>query len=276
MFQFQCLKRKKYKAREDIYAVPQEDDKGVLHPSQERSKCSAQSNIFTLDRYGINLFSSCFKGASKSYSPSRHAKESVGVCFIDEDTESKKDNVVSGEEVRKLVNGPDNQVAEGQRKSLAEKLFDLSKYGWYWGPLTQLEANQKLRGEADGSFLVRDSSSDQYVLTLSFRSHQQTFHTHIDNIGATFSLENDIYFDSMEDLIDYSMNNFLVANRKTGHDSSNSKIFVKLTRPVSRFTQVRPLQYLCRFVIRQYVRADMRQQLPLPRSIMDYIEEGQF
>ncbi|KAK8748557.1 hypothetical protein OTU49_015855 [Cherax quadricarinatus] len=51
---------------------------------------------------------------------------------------------------------------------------------------------------------------------------------------------------------------------------------VRLTKPVSRFTQVRSLQYLCRFVIRQYTRVDHIQALPLPTRIKGYLEEGHY
>jgi len=40
------------------------------------------------------------------------------------------------------------------QKSLAVELLNLSKYGWYWGPITQAEAVEKLLEQPDGSFLV--------------------------------------------------------------------------------------------------------------------------
>lgn len=41
---------------------------------------------------------------------------------------------------------------------------------------------------------------------------------------------------------------------------------VQLLYPVSRFSSVKTLQHLCRFCIRQLVRIDHIQELPLPRS----------
>lgn len=41
---------------------------------------------------------------------------------------------------------------------------------------------------------------------------------------------------------------------------------VQLLYPVSRFSSVKSLQHLCRFCIRQLVRIDHIQELPLPRS----------
>lgn len=43
---------------------------------------------------------------------------------------------------------------------------------------------------------------------------------------------------------------------------------VQLLYPVSRFSNVKSLQHLCRFCIRQIVRIDHIQELPLPRYLM--------
>lgn len=53
--------------------------------------------------------------------------------------------------------------------------------GWYWGPLGWENAEAKLEDKPDGSFLVRDSSDDRYILSLSFRSQNVTHHTRIEH-----------------------------------------------------------------------------------------------
>ena len=53
--------------------------------------------------------------------------------------------------------------------------------GWYWGPLSWDEAEAKLATKPDGSFVVRDSSDDRYILSLSFRSQHTTHHTRIEH-----------------------------------------------------------------------------------------------
>ena len=165
--------------------------------------------------------------------------------------------------------------------SLTEELLKLSNYGWYWGPISGTEADAKLMSEPDGAFLVRDSSDDRYVLTLSFKSSGKLLHARMEHSGGLFSLCNQSEsegFSSVADLINYSMNFsqsavFCYSRPKyPGHPSFP----VRLTKPVSRFNQVRSLQYLCRFVIRQNTRLDNIHKLPLPKTIKGYIEEAHY
>uniref|UniRef100_A0A3Q4GQM8 Suppressor of cytokine signaling 7 n=1 Tax=Neolamprologus brichardi TaxID=32507 RepID=A0A3Q4GQM8_NEOBR len=48
---------------------------------------------------------------------------------------------------------------------------------------------------------------------------------------------------------------------------------VQLLYPVSRFSNVKSLQHLCRFCIRQIVRIDHIQELPLPRPLISYLSK---
>lgn len=165
--------------------------------------------------------------------------------------------------------------------SLTHELFRLSKFGWYWGPITRREAERKLNGQPDGAFLVRDSSDERYLLSLSFRSYGKTLHTRIEHCNGRFIFDaqpDTEGYPSIVDLIENSMN-----DPQTGicsysrRGSPSPPIYpVRLTKPVSRFTQVRSLQYMCRFVIRQYTRYDHIQQLPLPKKLKGWIGENQY
>ncbi|KAH3849909.1 suppressor of cytokine signaling 6-like [Dreissena polymorpha] len=173
-------------------------------------------------------------------------------------------------------------ISEGPKTwSLTHELFRLSNFGWYWGPITRREAERKLNGQPDGAFLVRDSSDERYLLSLSFRSYGKTLHTRIEHCNGKFIFDaqpDTEGYPSIVDLIQNSMN-----DPQTGICSYSRRgcpsppIYpVRLTKPVSRFTQVRSLQYLCRFVIRQYTRYDHIQHLPLPKKLKGWIGENQY
>lgn len=122
----------------------------------------------------------------------------------------------------------------------------------------------------------------RYVLTLSFKSSGKMLHARMEHTGGLFSLCNQSTenegFTSVAALINHSMNfsqSAVICYSRPKYPGYPS-FPVRLTKPVSRFTQVRSLQYLCRFVIRQYIRLDNIHKLPLPKTIKGYIQEAHY
>lgn len=162
-------------------------------------------------------------------------------------------------------------------------LRNLAQHGWYWGPITRLEAEERLDGQIDGTFLVRDSSDDRYLLSLSFRSQGKTLHTRIEYCNGHFSFysfpdsESEGYktvVQLIERSMEYSQNGVFCFSRARALGSP--AVPVRLLKPFSRFKHVRSLQHYCRFVIRQNIRFDMIRHLPLPRHVHGYLEQSQF
>ncbi|XP_034045967.1 uncharacterized protein LOC117527642 [Thalassophryne amazonica] len=164
--------------------------------------------------------------------------------------------------------------------TFATSLRELEKCGWYWGPMNWEDAEMKLKGKPDGSFLVRDSSDPRYILSLSFRSQGVTHHTRMEHYRGTFSLWCHPKFEDrchsvvefIERAIMHSKNGkflYFLRSRVPGLPPTP----VQLLYPVSRFSSVKSLQHLCRFCIRQLVRIDHIQELPLPTPLITYLRK---
>ncbi|KAF3852740.1 hypothetical protein F7725_006095 [Dissostichus mawsoni] len=142
--------------------------------------------------------------------------------------------------------------------------------GWYWGPMNWEDAEMKLKGKPDGSFLVRDSSDPRYILSLSFRSQGVTHHTRMEHYRGTFSLWCHPKFeDRCHSVVEF-------IERAIMHSKNGKFLYFlrsRLLYPVSRFSNVKSLQHLCRFCIRQMVRIDHIQELPLPRPLISYLSK---
>ncbi len=57
----------------------------------------------------------------------------------------------------------------------------LLQYGWYWGPISGEAAERLLLNEPDGSFVVRDSSDDHYIFSLTFKLNGTVRHVRIEH-----------------------------------------------------------------------------------------------
>ncbi|XP_024914342.1 suppressor of cytokine signaling 7 isoform X2 [Cynoglossus semilaevis] len=171
-------------------------------------------------------------------------------------------------------------LRRSEASNFAASLRELEKCGWYWGPMNWEDAEMKLKGKPDGSFLVRDSSDPRYILSLSFRSQGVTHHTRMEHYRGTFSLWCHPKFEDrchsvvefIERAIMHSKNGkflYFLRSRVPGLPPTP----VQLLYPVSRFSNVKSLQHLCRFCIRQMVRIDHIQELPLPRPLISYLSK---
>ncbi|XP_065162576.1 suppressor of cytokine signaling 6-like [Atheta coriaria] len=164
-------------------------------------------------------------------------------------------------------------VRPPQVGKLVLERFNLSKHGWYWGPLSKREAQEHLCSEPDGAFLVRDSSSQNHIYTLSLRSYGYTMHTYIEYENGSFKL-GPLERPSVPELINYAQT--LSADSILSYSVHDPPTPIRLLKPVSRNMEVRSLMHLCRFVVRQHCNVNAIEELPLPATLKHYLRQGQY
>lgn len=161
--------------------------------------------------------------------------------------------------------------------SLSNNLEKLSHYSWYWGPINRFEAEEQLHGKPDGSFLVRDSSHEFHLYSVSFRSKGQTLHTRIKYDKGRFGFLTPTGLhpetNSVVALVKKSMKLSQRGHMGTSRAGITWPTFpIQFIYPVTRFDDLPSLKHLCRFVIRQNSRCDKLHELPLPPKLIRYLD----
>uniref|UniRef100_A0A1S4GMB5 Uncharacterized protein n=1 Tax=Anopheles gambiae TaxID=7165 RepID=A0A1S4GMB5_ANOGA len=197
---------------------------------------------------------------------------------------SRDTELNTGEDRRPLsVTAPSAATSEPSTSELddmmAQMRIDLLQYGWYWGKLTRLAAQKRLAQQANGTFLVRDSQTEKYQFTVSFRSSGITLHCRIDfenNYWSFSGLATPTTYKTMVDLIQDTMkkSEYGVIGYVKQDTTLMPPFPVRLTKPINRFYEVSSLQHLCRFIIRQKIDAKSTNELPLPEKLKKYVEEN--
>ena len=95
----------------------------------------------------------------------------------------------------------DERAARQLRKKddFNESISSLKDVGYYWGPIKHDFAEKILKSKPNGSFLLRDSRHDNYLLTISFKSNDCIYHVRIEHIeSGKFNFQDnfDTYVDS--------------------------------------------------------------------------------
>ena len=170
--------------------------------------------------------------------------------------------------------------------ALASSINNLHHQGWYWGPLNREETEAKLQPLPSGSFLVRDSNDAHHMYTLSFKQGELILHTRIEFVNGlfTFFLSEERARESgkpsVEELIVSSMRNGVKGefgdSRRVRGRPVQPAIRIVLTQPVSRFNEVRSLQFLCKFVLRSNMNRENVPNLPLPKHVKTWVHERDY
>ncbi|XP_071075602.1 suppressor of cytokine signaling 2 [Desmodus rotundus] len=161
---------------------------------------------------------------------------------------------------------------------LAKAWEELGQTGWYWGSMTVNEAKEKLKEAPEGTFLIRDSSHSDFLLTISVKTSAGPTNLRIEYQNGKFRLDSIVcvksqlqQFDSVVHLIDYYVH--MCREKWTNREAHQSgSLHLYLTTPL--YISAPPLQHLCRLAINKCTRAVW--ELPLPKRLKGYLEEYKF
>lgn len=155
----------------------------------------------------------------------------------------------------------------------------LRKMGWYWGSISPEYASKLLENEQDGAFLVRDSSSECYIFSMTFKLSGKIHHVRIEHCRGHFSFDRDrspkffctTIVEFIEQAIEYSHSGDLLFFLH--RDPSMEGPIRFRMQPLSRLKGMNSLKHMCRSAILPYVRKDKISELSIPNCLREYLYE---
>ncbi|CAF1508698.1 unnamed protein product [Rotaria magnacalcarata] len=164
-----------------------------------------------------------------------------------------------------------------------DSLQRLKEVGWYWGPLSWIDAERLLKDKQDYSFIVRDSNHRHYFLAVTFKSQGNIHHTRIEHSNNSFGFyrsttksqctSSDVV-EFIENIIQHSQSGqfmFFIRSNVPGQPMTP----VRLLYPVSRHAYMTSLKHITRFVIHRQISRDRIDDLDLPLRLQTFLKEPQ-
>ncbi|XP_003221127.1 suppressor of cytokine signaling 2 [Anolis carolinensis] len=174
--------------------------------------------------------------------------------------------------------GGGEEEAPGEAERLDSAMRELRRAGWYWGNMSVAEAKDRLQDTSEGTFLVRDSSHSEYLLTISVKTSAGPTNLRIEFQDGKFRLDSIIcvrsrlrQFDSVVHLIEYYV--LMCKDRSTVSEMpSNGLVHLYLNKPL--YHTAPSLQHHCRVTINRCTNEI--QELPLPTRLKEFLKEYRY
>ncbi|VDN20294.1 unnamed protein product [Cylicostephanus goldi] len=142
----------------------------------------------------------------------------------------------------------------------------------YWGDLSWRNAEKLLLLCEEGSFLVRDSHSENHLFTISYKHENKVLHSRVEISGQYAHLGGPLSLERSESISFTRERDILIHRRGAEAEASG----IHLRYPLSRIQLLPRLQYLCRLKIRLLTRADKLSTLQLPPPLLAYVSDPKF
>ncbi|MGH0139308.1 UNVERIFIED_CONTAM: hypothetical protein FKN15_025138 [Acipenser sinensis] len=170
----------------------------------------------------------------------------------------------------------ESRPGDSDQNRIAVATRELKKAGWYWGNLTANEAKEILQDTTEGTFLVRDSSQQDYLFTISAKTSVGPTNLRIEYRDGKFRLDSCLLikprlkqFDTVVPLVEHYVYLSRISKSSESASPPNGTVQLLLTKPVYASTPA--LQHLCRISINKTTKRI--QELPLPNRIKNYLTE---
>ncbi|VIO96759.1 Uncharacterized protein BM_BM3929 [Brugia malayi] len=153
---------------------------------------------------------------------------------------------------------------------------------WYWGNMSWKDAEKVLMSQLPGTYLVRDSASDRYIFTISYRTKHSVHHTRLAQHGGNFCLGGPNSLVKANSLVSFIENSLQSCCKRRicmlMHPKSDSTGIetLELNHLLRRHELLPSLKYLCRVVIRNCVEKELLASLPLPSNMICYLEDPKY
>ena len=145
---------------------------------------------------------------------------------------------------------------------------------WYWGEISQSDAENLLQSARDGSFILRDSNDACHLFTISLKARRMVISVRVTLSKGLFKLDASTQdlpsFFSVVDLVEY----YISDKSKYFYVEVNGygEVRVRLQHPMIK--EISSLQHLCRVeIVRQWRSHDELESLPLPPHLVRYLSE---
>lgn len=148
---------------------------------------------------------------------------------------------------------------------LVPDILSITNQSFYWGKIDRFEADRLLFEKADGTFLLRDSTQEEYLFSVSFRRFDRTYHARIEEKNHMFSFNSHdpgvFKSDTICGLIEH-------------YKQSERNVFFepKLTVSLSR-TFPFSLQHIARAVICENIVYNSIDKLTIPKKLKTFLKE---
>uniref|UniRef100_A0A0N5A5K5 Cytokine-inducible SH2-containing protein n=1 Tax=Parastrongyloides trichosuri TaxID=131310 RepID=A0A0N5A5K5_PARTI len=169
--------------------------------------------------------------------------------------------------------------------SISDSIAELRKCQWYWGSISSREAEELLKPQLPGTFLIRDSRNDHYIFSLTFKTETDIIHSRLSKyngyycLGGPHSLiKSQSIIEFINKTIEYSKNiqqHCLLMHSNNNLNNGAEQIF--LLYPLKRTDMMPSLKYWCRIAVRNIIfDVNKIKNLPIPGSLQKYLMDKKY